>query len=148
MWQHLLFILVSSGSHADLNQYEIPELLHLLKHYYLPRPFSPPIRELHCAPSPVLEPRQKRCAAVEKFASQGIGEVIAITNGRDAPLSKMGKVNLVIPTGFDHSVAQTRSFASMYLASVGLACIASHRENLLASLKNLVPVGEKIIREL
>jgi glucosamine--fructose-6-phosphate aminotransferase (isomerizing) len=57
----------------------------------------------------------------------------------------MGKVNLVIPTGFDHSVAQTRSFASMYLASVGLACIASHRENLLASLKNLVPVGERII---
>ena len=85
--------------------------------------------------------------AVEKFNSYGIGDVIVVTNGSGTPLSSMGKVNLVIPAGFDHSVAQTRSFASMYLASVGLACAAGGQNSLLASLKNIVPVGQKIIQE-
>jgi glutamine---fructose-6-phosphate transaminase (isomerizing) len=85
--------------------------------------------------------------AVEKFISYGIGDVIVITNGNGTPLSSMGKVNLVIPAGFDHSIAQTRSFASMYLAAVGLACAAGQLNNLLASLKNIVSVGQKIIKE-
>jgi glucosamine--fructose-6-phosphate aminotransferase (isomerizing) len=85
--------------------------------------------------------------AVEKFASQDMGDVIVITNGRGSPLSKMGKINLVIPTGFDKSIAQTRSFTSMYLAAVGLACAASQQDNLLASLQKLVPAGQKIIKD-
>jgi len=85
--------------------------------------------------------------AVEKFASQDIGEVIVITNGRDTPLSKMGKINLVIPTGFDHSIAQTRSFSSMYLSAVGLACVVGRHDSLFALLKDLVPIGQKIIKE-
>jgi glucosamine--fructose-6-phosphate aminotransferase (isomerizing) len=85
--------------------------------------------------------------AVENFIAQDIGNVIVITNGRGSPLSRMGKINLVIPTGFDQSIAQTRSFASMYLAAVGLACAASQQNSILASLKNLIPVGQKIIKE-
>jgi len=59
----------------------------------------------------------------------------------------MGKANLVIPTGFDHSIAQTRSFASMYLAAVGLACAAGQHNSLLDSLKNIIPVGQSVIEE-
>jgi glutamine---fructose-6-phosphate transaminase (isomerizing) len=57
----------------------------------------------------------------------------------------MGKINLVIPTGFDHSIAQTRSFTSMYLAAVGLACVAGRQDKLLALLRDLVPIGQKIM---
>ena len=85
--------------------------------------------------------------AVEKFSALNIGDVIVITNGQGTPLARMGKANLVIPTGFDHSVAQTKSFASMYVAAVGLACVAGQQKSLLRSLKDSVAAGEKIIKE-
>jgi len=85
--------------------------------------------------------------AVEKFLSLDLGNVIVITNGIDTPFSQMGKVNLVIPAGFDQSIAQTRSFSSMYLAATGLACVAGKQNSLFSPLKLIVPAGQKIIND-
>src|SRR5512145_918078 len=53
--------------------------------------------------------------AVEKFKSEKHGDVVVISN-YDEVLSRLADVNIVISKGQEESVAQTRSFASMYVA--------------------------------
>ncbi len=59
--------------------------------------------------------------AVERFKQDHRGLVLAITNYGEEPLALLGDLALVIPAGQEHSVAQTRSFASMYLAAAVFA---------------------------
>ena len=54
--------------------------------------------------------------AVEKFKAERRGDVIAISN-YDEVLSRLADINIVIPKGQEEFVAQTRSFASMYVAA-------------------------------
>ena len=53
--------------------------------------------------------------AVEKFKVEKRGDVVVISN-YDEVLSRMANVNIVVDKGQEESVAQTRSFASMFVA--------------------------------
>ena len=59
--------------------------------------------------------------AVEKFKKEKRGDVVVISN-YDEVLSRLADVNIVIDKGQEESVAQTRSFASMYVAVDGVLC--------------------------
>ena len=61
--------------------------------------------------------------AVEAFRKQGRGSVLVITNYPDSPLVDMGDVVVGIPEGQEVGTAQTKSFASMYLAAVGISSL-------------------------
>ncbi|HOW92453.1 MAG TPA: SIS domain-containing protein, partial [Anaerolineaceae bacterium] len=52
--------------------------------------------------------------AVEMFKREQLGEVIVISN-YDTSMSPLADLKIVIPAGQEKSVAQTRSFASMYV---------------------------------
>jgi glucosamine--fructose-6-phosphate aminotransferase (isomerizing) len=54
--------------------------------------------------------------AVEKFKAEKRGDVVVISN-YDEVLSRMADANIVIDKGQEESVAQTRSFASMFVAA-------------------------------
>ena len=82
--------------------------------------------------------------AVEKFKKEKRGDVIVISN-YDEILSKFGDVNIIIPSGQEESVAQTRSFASMFVAVTVLCARMAGRDDLVTAMGKLPEVGNWII---
>jgi len=83
--------------------------------------------------------------AVERFKQQQRGPVIAITNYGDQPLAGMADVALVIEKGQEESIAQTRSFASMFVAATALAAVAAGDGGLLDAMDKLPAAGERLL---
>ena len=83
--------------------------------------------------------------AVKGFLQHQRGDVITVTNYGHRPLAEMGMVNLVIPAGQERSVAQTRSFASMYVATTAIAATLAGRQDLLQSMHRLPEHGQRLI---
>ena len=86
-------------------------------------------------------------AAVQKFKQAGRGPVLVITNYEDTPLSRLGDIKITIPAGQEESVAQTRSFASMYIAATAFAAISAGRNDLLSVMEKLPPLGINLFQE-
>jgi glucosamine--fructose-6-phosphate aminotransferase (isomerizing) len=84
--------------------------------------------------------------AVEKFKAEELGDVLAISN-YDETLPGLADVSIVIPTGQEESVAQTRSFASMFVAATGFAARMAGRNDLLDEMSSLPEIGERLIRD-
>ena len=85
--------------------------------------------------------------SVQNFKQTGRGAVLAITNYGDSDLARLGDITIVIPAGQEESVAQTRSFASMYIASTAIAALCAGRPDLLSAMEKLPELGEKLIQE-
>ncbi len=69
--------------------------------------------------------------AVEKFKAEKRGDVLVISN-YDEVLSRLADVNIVIDKGQEQSIAQTRSFASMYVAVTALCAKMAGRGDLVS----------------
>jgi glucosamine--fructose-6-phosphate aminotransferase (isomerizing) len=82
--------------------------------------------------------------AVEKFKSDGRGEVVVISN-YDEVLSHFADMNIVIPKGQEKSVAQTRSFASLYVAVSAFCARMGGEVYLLGGMSKLPEVGNLLI---
>lgn len=82
--------------------------------------------------------------AVEHFKQAGLGEVIVVSN-YDTTLSRLADLNLVIPEGQELSVAQTRSFASMYVTVTALSAIAAGRSDLRVAMNELPGAGQRLM---
>ena len=81
--------------------------------------------------------------ACQAFKEGQYGELLTLSCYPDMPLAKMGDLNLVLPSGQEQSVAQTRAFSTLYLACAGLASFWS---GLGAEVFNGLPeAGEKMI---
>src|SRR5215213_10017404 len=83
--------------------------------------------------------------AVENFKAQNRGDVIVISNYEEA-LSRLADLNIVIDKGQEKSVAQTRAFTSMYVATCVLCARMARREDLLDSIGMLPEAGNWVIR--
>jgi len=70
-----------------------------------------------------------------------------ITNYGESPLAQGADVAIAIPEGQEVSVAQTRSFSSMYVAVTALIMTLAGREELLTSMAGLPAVGQKLITQ-
>ena len=79
----------------------------------------------------------------ERFKAEGRGEVMAVTN-YDSTLANLSDASLVIPEGQEESVAQTRSFASMYVAVTALCSRMAGREDFLETMKKLPEIGKRL----
>jgi glutamine---fructose-6-phosphate transaminase (isomerizing) len=85
--------------------------------------------------------------AVEQFKKEKRGPVVAITNYGDQPLAGLADVPVVIEKGQEESVAQTRSFASMYVATTAMTMLTAGREDLRTSMQQLPGTGEKLMQK-
>ena len=83
--------------------------------------------------------------AVQNFKADQRGTVLTISNYESSPLARMGVLNFTIPSGKEQSVAQTKSFASMYVACTALSAIAGKDNAIRDSLTNLIPIGEHLL---
>lgn len=86
-------------------------------------------------------------AVAERFKAGGRGDVVVITNYGDTPLAQAADIAIAIPEGQELSVAQTRSFASMYVAATALVMALAGQEELLVSMADLRPAGERILAQ-
>ncbi len=82
--------------------------------------------------------------AVEKFKQEQRGDVVVITN-YDEVLSRLADINIVIPKGQEESVAQTRSFASMYVAVTAFCACMAGRNDLVEAMNQLPVIGKLVI---
>ena len=82
--------------------------------------------------------------AVERFREEQRGDVVVISN-YDQVLSRSAHVNIVIDEGQEQSVAQTRSFASMFVAASALAARMAGRDDLVRSMENLPAAGQHLM---
>jgi glutamine---fructose-6-phosphate transaminase (isomerizing) len=82
--------------------------------------------------------------AVEDFKARGRGDVVVVSNYKEV-LSKLADVSIVIDKGQEDSVAQTRAFASMYIAASVLCARMGGRSDLTESMGRLPEVGDRII---
>jgi glucosamine--fructose-6-phosphate aminotransferase (isomerizing) len=84
-------------------------------------------------------------AAVQRFQRQGSGIVVVISNYPDSPLAQLGDHAILIPAGREKSVAQTRSFASMYLAVTAFTAGLENRSDLVDEMAGLPALGRRLI---
>jgi glucosamine--fructose-6-phosphate aminotransferase (isomerizing) len=84
--------------------------------------------------------------AVEKFKAEKHGEVVVISN-YDEALSRLADFNIVVEKGQEESVAQTRSFASMYVAASAFCVRLAGRDDLLAAMSGLPKSGERLMEK-
>ncbi len=84
--------------------------------------------------------------AVEKFKNEKRGDVLVISNYNET-LSTLANINIVIEKGQEESIAQTRSFASMYVAVTALCARMAGRVDLLAEMTNLPKAGDLLMEK-
>ena len=83
--------------------------------------------------------------ACETFLQDQRGDLLTLSCYADMPLAGLGLVNLVFPSGAERSVAQTRAFSTLYLATVYLAATWSWRTDLLEQIPLLPQAGKRLI---
>ncbi len=84
--------------------------------------------------------------AVERFKKEKRGDVVVISN-YDEILSRMAAVNIVIDKGQEESVAQTRSFASMFVAVSAFCARMAGRDDLLSAMVGLPKIGDRLVEK-
>jgi glutamine---fructose-6-phosphate transaminase (isomerizing) len=84
-------------------------------------------------------------AVTERFQRDGQGKVVVITTTPDVALAALGDVTVTIPEAQEESVAQTRSFAAMYLAAIALVATLAGRDDLQQAMTQLPAYGQELI---
>lgn len=82
--------------------------------------------------------------AAEQFKRERRGELLVISN-YDEVLSKPADFQILIEKGQEESVAQTRSFASMYVAVTAFCARAAGRDDLLTAMEKLPEAGDRLM---
>jgi glucosamine--fructose-6-phosphate aminotransferase (isomerizing) len=85
--------------------------------------------------------------AVDAFKKNAAGDVLTLTCYPGRELASAGTLNLLLPSGQEQSVAQTRAFSVLYLASVAVAALWKGDDAFLHSLSSLPPVGRRLLTE-
>ncbi len=85
--------------------------------------------------------------AVESFRAAGRGDVLTLSCYSGRPLTALGNVNIVLPSGQEQSMAQTRAFSVLYLATVALAALWAGHDGVLAELDRLPEVCRQLLKD-
>ena len=75
--------------------------------------------------------------AVEASRAAQRGPILTISCYAERALASMGDLNLVLPSGQEHSIAQTRAFSTLYLATLAFASLRAGRQDLYSALQQL-----------
>jgi glucosamine--fructose-6-phosphate aminotransferase (isomerizing) len=73
------------------------------------------------------------------------GDLVTLSCYPGRPLTELGGLNLILPAGQEQSVAQTRAFTCLYLATVALAAVWSGSPGLLDELSALPPIARRLM---
>lgn len=85
--------------------------------------------------------------ACESFRAHAKGDVLTLSCYPNRPLSRLGKLNLVFPAGQEESVAQTRAFTTLHLATLALAALWAGRRDLIEEMARLPQVCRRLLAD-
>ena len=85
--------------------------------------------------------------ACQAFKQDNRGELVTITCVGEETLATLGDYNIVLPSGAERSVAQTRAFTTLYIGSIYLLCILADRQDLFTDLHLLPEAGQKLFEK-
>ena len=85
--------------------------------------------------------------ACDAFRAGGHGDVLTLSCSPGCALAQLGSHNLVLPSGQEESVVQTRAFSTLYLATLALAGIWSERVGWLDELTLVPRVGRRLMTD-
>jgi glucosamine--fructose-6-phosphate aminotransferase (isomerizing) len=83
--------------------------------------------------------------AIEAFRQRRHGSVVTFSCYPDAPMAAMGELNLLFPEAQEDSIAQTRAFSTLYLATVAFVAACTGRDDLLAQMSGLPAICKRIL---
>jgi glucosamine--fructose-6-phosphate aminotransferase (isomerizing) len=83
--------------------------------------------------------------ACEIFKQRKLGDILGVSCYPGSSLTQLGETNLVFPDSREESVAQTRSFSTLYLACVALGIIAGGKTEDLKQLVNLPEACNRLL---
>lgn len=83
--------------------------------------------------------------AMETFRARDGGPIVTFTCVEGTPLSTGGDLNMVFPEAMEISVAQTRAFSSLYLATCAFAYLARDGVKGLNVFDDINKAGEKLL---
>ena len=75
------------------------------------------------------------------------GDLLTLSCYPDQPLATLGNLNLILTSGQEQSIAQTRAFSTLYLTTVFAAACWGGRADLLAALRGLPSAGQQVLAE-
>jgi glucosamine--fructose-6-phosphate aminotransferase (isomerizing) len=85
--------------------------------------------------------------ACEAFSAQKRGDIFTISCYPEAPLARMGALNLVFPDSREESIAQTRSFSTLFLATIATSALWNDKQDLVKDLIQLPDLARRLIKE-
>jgi glucosamine--fructose-6-phosphate aminotransferase (isomerizing) len=83
--------------------------------------------------------------ALKTFKGTGHGSAVVVTNYPESPLAGLGDLVVGIPAGQEQSVAQTRSFASMFVATTAISGTLGERDDLVKAMEMLPDFGKRLM---
>ncbi len=83
--------------------------------------------------------------ACEQFRKNNGGTILTLSCYPDMPLAKCGDVNVILPSGQEQSIAQTRAFSTLFLATMVLAYTATHQQKMVEEMKELPDIGSHLL---
>jgi glucosamine--fructose-6-phosphate aminotransferase (isomerizing) len=84
--------------------------------------------------------------AVKQFKKVNGGKVVSVSNYEDQPLLEFSDLPICVLEGQEKSVAQTRSFCSMFMVMTAMAMIISGKMDLFMEMRQLPEIGLKLIK--
>jgi glucosamine--fructose-6-phosphate aminotransferase (isomerizing) len=103
---------------------------------------GPPVRGLAISRSGTTT---ETLRALERMSGREDSRLAAVTCYAGTPMETWCSPVLVSPEGYETSIAQTRSFASMLVGCLAIAGIASGRVELVDALAELPPIGRRLL---
>jgi len=85
--------------------------------------------------------------AVESFRAADRGDILTLSCYPARPLTNLGDLNLIFPSGQEQSMAQTRAFSVLFLSTVALAALWAGYHDLLAELDRLPEVCRQLLKD-
>lgn len=83
--------------------------------------------------------------ACEAFKARGQGDVLTLTCYPDRTLPQIGAINVILPSGQEQSIAQTRAWTTLYIGISALIALWTGKANLLDELSALPQIGHRLL---
>ena len=83
--------------------------------------------------------------ACEAFRARKQGDIVTLSCNPHASLAKVGDLNIVLISGQETSLAQTRAFTTLYLAGVACGAIWAGNDGVLDEMARLPEVGRRML---
>jgi glucosamine--fructose-6-phosphate aminotransferase (isomerizing) len=83
--------------------------------------------------------------ACNQFRKNNGGKILTLSCYPDMPLAQCGDVNMILPSGQEQSIAQTRAFSTLFLSTMALAYIASRNPKMVEEMHALPEIGRLLL---